>query len=80
MSLSVTCLSYPVFFSFLHCNQIIKDSDLEELRELGSGTFGTVYHGKWRGTDVAIKRISDRLFFGKTSEQERMVSPYTLCN
>lgn len=47
--------------------------DLEELRELGSGTFGTVYHGKWRGTDVAIKRINDRCFAGKPSEQERMV-------
>ncbi|KAL2482760.1 Protein kinase superfamily protein with octicosapeptide/Phox/Bem1p domain [Forsythia ovata] len=52
--------------------QIIKDSYLEELRELGSGTFGTVYHGKWRGTDVAIKRINDRCFVGKPSEQERM--------
>lgn len=52
--------------------QIIKNSDLEELRELGSGTFGTVYHGKWRGSDVAIKRINDRCFTGKPSEQERM--------
>ncbi|KAK4431815.1 Serine/threonine-protein kinase CTR1 [Sesamum alatum] len=52
--------------------QIIKNGDLEELRELGSGTFGTVYHGKWRGTDVAIKRINDRCFAGKPSEQERM--------
>ncbi|KAJ6372599.1 hypothetical protein OIU76_027000 [Salix suchowensis] len=52
--------------------QIIKNSDLEELQELGSGTFGTVYHGKWRGTDVAIKRINDRCFAGKPSEQERM--------
>ncbi|KAG9456218.1 hypothetical protein H6P81_000726 [Aristolochia fimbriata] len=52
--------------------QIIKNSDLEELRELGSGTFGTVYHGKWRGTDVAIKRINDRCFAGKPSEQERL--------
>ncbi|KAG8367519.1 hypothetical protein BUALT_Bualt16G0080300 [Buddleja alternifolia] len=52
--------------------QIIKNSDLEELRELGSGTFGTVYHGKWRGTDVAIKRINDRCFAAKPSEQDRM--------
>ncbi|XP_045832444.1 uncharacterized protein LOC123923757 isoform X2 [Trifolium pratense] len=52
--------------------QIIKNCDLEELTELGSGTFGTVYHGKWRGTDVAIKRITDRCFAGKPSEQERM--------
>ncbi|KAG1363995.1 hypothetical protein COCNU_11G008220 [Cocos nucifera] len=52
--------------------QIIKNSDLEELQELGSGMFGTVYHGKWRGSDVAIKRINDRCFSGKPSEQERM--------
>ncbi|ONK70387.1 uncharacterized protein A4U43_C05F33190 [Asparagus officinalis] len=52
--------------------QIIKNGDLEELRELGSGTFGTVYHGKWRGSDVAIKRINERCFAGKPSEEERM--------
>ncbi|KAG6467594.1 uncharacterized protein LOC122036576 isoform X1 [Zingiber officinale] len=51
--------------------QVIKNSDLEELQELGSGSFGTVYHGKWRGTDVAIKRINDRVFSGNSSEQDR---------
>ncbi|KAG8491704.1 hypothetical protein CXB51_015125 [Gossypium anomalum] len=56
--------------------QVIKDSDLEELWELGSGTFGTVYHGKWRGTDVVIKRINDRRFAGKPSEQERMIEDF----
>ncbi|KAK6944406.1 Serine-threonine/tyrosine-protein kinase, catalytic domain [Dillenia turbinata] len=64
-------LMYIIFS--VEFGQIIKNSDLEELRELGSGTFGTVYHGKWRGTDVAIKRINDRCFAGKASEQERMV-------
>lgn len=54
--------------------QIIRNEDLEELRELGSGTFGTVYHGKWRGTDVAIKRIKKSCFAGRSSEQERLVS------
>lgn len=53
--------------------QIIKNEDLEELIELGSGTFGTVYHGKWRGTDVAIKRIKKSCFTGRSSEQERLV-------
>ncbi|XP_077244442.1 RAF-like serine/threonine-protein kinase 20 [Tasmannia lanceolata] len=52
--------------------QIIKNGDLEELRELGSGTFGTVYHGKWRGSDVAIKRIKKSCFTGRSSEQERL--------
>ncbi|XP_012081103.1 uncharacterized protein LOC105641215 isoform X2 [Jatropha curcas] len=56
--------------------QIIKNSDLEELQELGSGTFGTVYHGKWRGSDVAIKRINDRCFAGKPSEQDRMIEDF----
>uniref|UniRef100_A0A2P2M003 Protein kinase domain-containing protein n=1 Tax=Rhizophora mucronata TaxID=61149 RepID=A0A2P2M003_RHIMU len=52
--------------------QIIKNEDLEELRELGSGTFGTVYHGKWRGSDVAIKRIKKSCFAGRSTEQERL--------
>uniref|UniRef100_UPI001CB97285 serine/threonine-protein kinase CTR1-like n=1 Tax=Erigeron canadensis TaxID=72917 RepID=UPI001CB97285 len=56
--------------------QIIRNSDLEELRELGSGTFGTVYHGKWRGTDVAIKRIKKSCFSGKKSEQERLTKDF----
>lgn len=50
------------------------NDDLEELKELGSGTFGTVYHGKWRGSDVAIKRIKKSCFAGRSSEQERLVS------
>lgn len=56
----------------LHMLQIIKNKDLEELRELGSGTYGTVYHGKWRGSDVAIKRIKKSFFTGRSSEQERL--------
>ncbi|XP_056168668.1 uncharacterized protein LOC115694020 isoform X2 [Syzygium oleosum] len=56
--------------------QIIKNADLEELQELGSGTFGTVYHGKWRGTDVAIKRIKNSCFAGRSSEQERMTKDF----
>ncbi|XP_011095730.1 uncharacterized protein LOC105175099 [Sesamum indicum] len=52
--------------------QIIQNADLEELKELGSGTFGTVYHGKWRGSDVAIKRIKKSCFTGRQSEQERL--------
>ncbi|KAL5542526.1 hypothetical protein UlMin_010236 [Ulmus minor] len=56
--------------------QIIKNADLEELQELGSGTFGTVYHGKWRGTDVAIKRIKKSCFSGRSSEQERLIKDF----
>ncbi|CAN5953421.1 unnamed protein product [Sphagnum jensenii] len=56
--------------------QTIKDADLEEMRELGSGTFGTVYHGKWRGTDVAIKRIRASCFAGQPSEQERLTADF----
>ncbi|KAF9682055.1 hypothetical protein SADUNF_Sadunf05G0068500 [Salix dunnii] len=52
--------------------QVIDNEDLEEQKELGSGTFGTVYHGKWRGTDVAIKRLKKICFTGRSSEQERL--------
>lgn len=53
--------------------QTILNADLEEMRELGSGTFGTVYHGKWRGTDVAIKRIKASCFAGRPAERDRLV-------
>ncbi|OIW01754.1 hypothetical protein TanjilG_03892 [Lupinus angustifolius] len=56
--------------------QIIENADVEELQELGSGTFGTVYHGKWRGTDVAIKRIKSSCFSGRLSEQERLTKDF----
>ncbi|KAK6929621.1 Serine-threonine/tyrosine-protein kinase, catalytic domain, partial [Dillenia turbinata] len=56
---------------------IIRNSDLEELQELGSGTYGTVYHGKWRGSDVAIKRIKKSCFSGRSSEQDKLVDVYS---
>ncbi|WVZ06613.1 hypothetical protein V8G54_019959 [Vigna mungo] len=55
---------------------IIRNADLEELTELGSGTYGTVYHGKWRGTDIAIKRIKKSCFVGRSSEQERLAKDF----
>lgn len=51
---------------------------MEEIRQLGSGTYGAVYHGKWKGSDVAIKRIKASCFAGKPSERERMVGIYIL--
>lgn len=56
----------------IHGLQSIRNSDLEELSELGCGTFGNVYHGKWRGTDVAIKRIKESCFAGKPNEHDRL--------
>ncbi|XP_051143270.1 uncharacterized protein LOC127259737 isoform X2 [Andrographis paniculata] len=56
--------------------QTIKNEDLEEIRELGSGTYGSVFHGKWKGSDVAIKRIKASCFAGKPSERERLIADF----
>ncbi|KAK9055225.1 hypothetical protein SSX86_026307 [Deinandra increscens subsp. villosa] len=56
--------------------QTIKNDDLEEIRQLGSGTYGAVYHGKWKGSDVAIKRIKASCFSGKPTERERMIADF----
>ncbi|KAL3629705.1 hypothetical protein CASFOL_026927 [Castilleja foliolosa] len=56
--------------------QTIRNEDLEEIRELGSGTYGFVYHGKWKGSDVAIKRIKASCFAGRPSERERLIADF----
>ncbi|XP_059636264.1 uncharacterized protein LOC132278488 [Cornus florida] len=56
--------------------QTIKNDDLEEIRELGSGTYGAVYHGKWKGSDVAVKRIKASCFAGRPSERERLIADF----
>ncbi|KAK8968566.1 Serine/threonine-protein kinase CTR1 [Platanthera guangdongensis] len=56
--------------------QTIHNDDLEEIKELGSGAFGAVYHSKWKGTDVAVKRIKASCFTGKPSERERLISDF----
>ncbi|MFS7966988.1 putative protein kinase TKL-Pl-6 family [Helianthus anomalus] len=56
--------------------QTIKNDDLEEVKELGSGTYGAVYHGKWKGSDVAIKRIKASCFAGRPSERERLIADF----
>ncbi|XP_021755384.1 uncharacterized protein LOC110720641 [Chenopodium quinoa] len=56
--------------------QIIFNDDLEEIRMLGSGTYGAVFHGKWKGSDVAIKRIKASCFAGRPSERERLIADF----
>ncbi|KAL8461333.1 hypothetical protein ACS0TY_032712 [Phlomoides rotata] len=56
--------------------QTIRNEDLEEIRELGSGTYGSVFHGKWKGSDVAIKRIKASCFAGRPSERERLIADF----
>lgn len=73
---SITDAVIAEFEADIYGLQIIKNADLEELRELGSGTYGTVYHGKWRGSDVAIKRIKSSCFSGRSSEQERLTKDF----
>ncbi|KAB2609781.1 hypothetical protein D8674_040163 [Pyrus ussuriensis x Pyrus communis] len=56
--------------------QTIKSSDLEFIKELGSGTYGTVYYGKWKGSDVAIKKIKPSCFTEDTVKQERLLADF----
>ncbi|KQK21355.1 hypothetical protein BRADI_1g60340v3 [Brachypodium distachyon] len=56
--------------------QIISNEDLEDLREMGSGAFGTVFHGKWRGTDVAIKRIKNSCFSHPSSQADKLITEF----
>lgn len=60
--------------------QTIKNDDLEEIRKLGTGAYGAVYHGKWRGADIAIKRIKASCFSGTPSERERLVYIFSFCS
>ncbi|KAM3761904.1 hypothetical protein ACB098_01G303400 [Castanea mollissima] len=56
--------------------QTIKNTDLEYIKELGSGTFGTVFYGKWKGSDVAIKRIKPSCFIEGSLEEDRLVADF----
>jgi len=56
--------------------QIISNEDLEDLREMGSGAFGTVFHGKWKGTDVAIKRIKNSCFMLPSPQADKLLTEF----
>ncbi|MQL96390.1 hypothetical protein Taro_029065 [Colocasia esculenta] len=75
---SETCTKLPSVYSQLATQglQIIKDADLEEIRELGSGTYGTVFYGKWKGSNVAIKRLKPNCFSGGGSTQDRLIADF----
>lgn len=44
------------------CDWQINESELELDARIGMGSFGEVYKGSWRGTDVAVKRILEQDF------------------
>ncbi|XP_059431639.1 uncharacterized protein LOC132165163 [Corylus avellana] len=56
--------------------QTIKNTDLEYIKEIGSGMYGTVYYGKWKGSDVAIKRIKPSCFTGDSLGEDRLVTDF----
>ncbi|TVU40224.1 hypothetical protein EJB05_13677 [Eragrostis curvula] len=56
--------------------QIIRNEDLEDLREIGSGAFGMVFYGKWKGTDVAIKRIKNSCFMVPSTQADKLITEF----
>ncbi|KAF8034445.1 hypothetical protein BT93_C0680 [Corymbia citriodora subsp. variegata] len=56
--------------------QTIKTTDVECIKELGSGTYGTVYYGKWKGSDVAIKRLKSCCFTDGAAREDRLVADF----
>ncbi|XP_030549989.2 uncharacterized protein LOC115754935 isoform X2 [Rhodamnia argentea] len=56
--------------------QTIKTTDIECIKELGSGTYGTVYYGKWKGSDVAIKRLKSCCFTDGAAREDRLVADF----
>lgn len=68
----IVCLLYENYL-FCYVLQTIRTSDLEYIKDLGSGTFGTVFYGKWKGSDVAIKRIKPSCFTEGSLEADRLV-------
>ncbi|CAH9083841.1 unnamed protein product [Cuscuta epithymum] len=55
--------------------QRINKYELEYIKELGSGSYGTVYYGKWKGSDVAIKRLKPSCFSDDMME-DRLVADF----
>lgn len=54
--------------------QTIRTTDVECIKELGSGTYGTVYYEEWKGSDVAIKRLKSCCFTDGAAREDRLVN------
>lgn len=70
---------FPFRSNIFHL-QAINNSDLEYIKELGSGTYGTVFYGKWKGSDVAIKKLKVSCCTEGSVEEERLVIIQTFLN
>ncbi|GMH39148.1 hypothetical protein BSKO_07046 [Bryopsis sp. KO-2023] len=53
-----TSASLDLFFNLDH-DAYIDDSEIELQTRIGVGSFGEVFKGVWRGTDVAVKRFME---------------------
>ncbi|XP_022144813.1 uncharacterized protein LOC111014405 isoform X2 [Momordica charantia] len=56
--------------------QTIYSSDLEYIKEIGSGTYGAVFYGKWKGSDVAIKKIKHSCLNDSLLEEQRLIADF----
>jgi serine/threonine protein kinase len=61
--------------------QTIRWDDLKIGRELGKGSFATVYLGRWQGTEVAVKQLAvSQLPTDLRTDFEREAAIHAKCN
>ena len=72
-SVSATIVSQFQIHSISEKISKIDSSQLEFIKLIGNGSFGQVWKGKWRQTQVAIKQIKPEIFDEKSKNKKKLL-------